>query len=67
MDFDTEKLIIEIQNRPAIWNTKSAEYSDRNLRSKAWEELVDIYGLDLSQDKKKELGKYNFIQTYYNV
>ncbi|KAJ0179673.1 hypothetical protein K1T71_004264 [Dendrolimus kikuchii] len=30
MDFDTEKFIIEIQNRPAIWNTKSAEYSDKN-------------------------------------
>lgn len=57
MDFDTEKFIIEIQNRPAIWNTKSAEYSDKNLRSKAWEELVEIYRVDLSQDKKKELGK----------
>lgn len=58
MNFDTEKFIIEIQNRPAIWNTKSAEYSDRNLRQKAWEELVEIYGTDLPQEKKKQLGKY---------
>lgn len=64
MDFDTERFIIDIQNRPAIWNTKSAEYSDRNLRSKAWEELVDIYGPDLSQDKKKELGKYKLLYLY---
>ncbi|XP_050357706.1 uncharacterized protein LOC126778260 [Nymphalis io] len=56
MNFDTEKFIIEIQNRPAIWNTKSTEYSERNLRQKAWEELVQIYGTDLPQDKKKQLG-----------
>ncbi|XP_050360831.1 uncharacterized protein LOC126780402 [Nymphalis io] len=52
MNFDTEKFIIEIQNRPAIWNTKSTEYSERNLRQKAWEELVEIDGTDLPQDKK---------------
>ncbi|XP_047021229.1 uncharacterized protein LOC124638988 [Helicoverpa zea] len=66
MDFDTEKFIVEIQNRPAIWNTKSAEYSDKNLRSKAWEELVEIYGADLSQDKKKELG-LNIQKKWRNI
>ncbi|XP_026330373.1 uncharacterized protein LOC113237883, partial [Hyposmocoma kahamanoa] len=67
MDFDTERFIIDIQNRPAIWNTKSAEYSDRNLRSKAWEELVDIYGPDLSQDKKKNLVSLNIQKKWRNI
>lgn len=64
MNFDTEKFIIEIQDRPAIWNTKSTEYSDRNLRQKAWEELVEIYETDSTQDKKK-LGKCHISYNYY--
>lgn len=57
MDFDTEKFIIEIQNQPSIWNTKCAEYSDRNLKQAAWEEVVNVYGADLSTEEKKKLGK----------
>lgn len=38
MSFDTEKIIIEIQNRPCIW-----DYSDRNLKIKGWDEIVNIF------------------------
>ncbi|XP_063371364.1 uncharacterized protein LOC134659615 [Cydia amplana] len=58
MDFDTEGFIMEVQNRPAIWNTKCVEYNDRELRLQAWNELVDMYGGDqeLSRAERKQLG-----------
>lgn len=46
MSFDTEKIIIEIQNRPCIWDSSSNEYSDRNLKIKGWDEIVNS-GFDL--------------------
>lgn len=59
MEFDTEKFINEIQSRPAIWNTKLPEYSDRILKQRAWEELVDIYhGTELTKEEKQKLGNY---------
>lgn len=36
---DTEKLIIEVEMRPALYNTAVPEYSDRNLKLKLWEEV----------------------------
>lgn len=56
MEFDTEKFIIEIQGRPSIWNTKSSQYSDRNAKQKDWEDVVNIYGAELSTEDKKKLG-----------
>ncbi|XP_063390885.1 uncharacterized protein LOC134676424 [Cydia fagiglandana] len=58
MDFDTEGFIMEVQNRPAIWNTKCVEYNDRELRLQAWNELVDMYGgdHDMSRAERKQLG-----------
>ncbi|XP_061725760.1 uncharacterized protein LOC133531513 isoform X3 [Cydia pomonella] len=58
MDFDTEGFIMEVQNRPAIWNTKCVEYNDRELRLQAWNELVDMYGGDeeMTRAERKQLG-----------
>jgi len=56
MEFDTEKFIIEIQNRQSLWNTKGSDYSDRNKKQRDWEEVVNIYGAELSADEKKKLG-----------
>lgn len=57
MEFDTKKFIMEIQTRPAIWNTKLPEYSDKILRQRAWEELVHIYyGTELTKEEKHKLG-----------
>ncbi|KAJ8707079.1 hypothetical protein PYW08_015727 [Mythimna loreyi] len=41
--FNTELLIDEIEKRPAIWDMTSSDYSDKNLRRRAWEELVLIF------------------------
>lgn len=56
MEFDTDKFIIEIQNRPSLWNTKCSDYSDRNVKQREWEEIVQIYGAELSSEEKKKLG-----------
>lgn len=44
MEFDTEKFIIEIQNRQSLWNTKFSDYSDRNVKQRNWEEIVNTLG-----------------------
>lgn len=59
MSFDTEKFIIEIQNRPCIWDSSSNEYSDRNLKIKGWDEIVNIFKEkdEMTNQEKKHLGK----------
>lgn len=58
--FDTERFIVEIENRPSLWNISSDDYSNRDLKKKCWEEIVDIFKdkeeMNI-QEKKKELGK----------
>ncbi|XP_063612967.1 uncharacterized protein LOC134786343 [Penaeus indicus] len=41
--FDTERFIIEIEDRPAIWDVHLKEYSNKILKAKAWEELCSIF------------------------
>ncbi|CAH1986863.1 unnamed protein product [Acanthoscelides obtectus] len=56
-NFDTEKFIIDIQNRPSIWDSSSADYSNRDLKKKCWEEIVDLYGGEgQTVEQKKDLG-----------
>ncbi|CAG2065210.1 unnamed protein product [Timema podura] len=45
-NFDTEKFIVEIQNRPSIWDSSSDD-CNRESKKKCWEEVVDIFGEDL--------------------
>ncbi|KAG8278126.1 hypothetical protein J6590_027385 [Homalodisca vitripennis] len=40
--FDTEKFILEVEKRPALYNVHSEEYSDRTLRTKCWDDLGEI-------------------------
>jgi hypothetical protein len=35
---DTEKLMCELEKRPALYKKKLKEYSDRNLKEKLWGE-----------------------------
>lgn len=56
--FDSEKFIIEIENRPAIWNSACSEYSNRDVKRKCWEELTDIFSNeDNTVQEKKEIGE----------
>ncbi|XP_050663753.1 uncharacterized protein LOC126964596 [Leptidea sinapis] len=55
--FDTERFIIEIQNREALWNQSSDDYSNKNLKRQLWLELTDIFGGENLEEKEKgELG-----------
>jgi hypothetical protein len=67
-NFDTEKFINEVQNRPWLWNTSVADYSNREVKKKGWEELVNIFGgTELSVTNKRELGKaFNCSINEYN-
>jgi hypothetical protein len=64
-NFHTERLIIEIQSQPSLWDSTAIESANRDFKKRNWEELVEIIGGgDLSTVEKKELGKkcfYGFI------
>jgi hypothetical protein len=44
MDFDTEKFILDIKQRPALWDLSSDDYSNKNLKKKMWEEMNMMFG-----------------------
>ena len=41
--FDTELFINEIEARPALWDMRSESYSNRIDKTKAWEELCQLF------------------------
>lgn len=56
--FDTELFIDEVEKRVAIWDMESPDYSNRILKRRSWEELVEIFSeAGDSEEKKKVLGK----------
>ncbi|CAH2241388.1 uncharacterized protein LOC120626736 [Pararge aegeria] len=53
-NFDTERFIEEIKNRPPIWDTNSDGYSNRELKKQSWAEVIRIFGgEDLSPTKRR--------------
>jgi hypothetical protein len=38
---DTEKLILEVERRPPLYNKKLKKFSDRNLKDKLWYEIYE--------------------------
>ena len=70
MSFDTERFIVEIENRPCLWNSASKDYSDRNLKIKCWDELVIIFQEkeEMSNQEKRTMYPllyYHFISIYH--
>ncbi|XP_050666763.1 uncharacterized protein LOC126966644 [Leptidea sinapis] len=63
--FDTERFIIEIQNREALWNQSSDDYSNKNLKRQLWLELTDIFGGE-NLEEKGELG-LSFQKKWKNI
>ncbi|XP_022817861.1 uncharacterized protein LOC111350484 [Spodoptera litura] len=63
MSFSIERLITEIECRPALWDCRVKEYSERLLKRDAWEEVCSV--LDPNYDdytKAEKLNKAAFIQ-----
>ncbi|XP_072387017.1 uncharacterized protein [Diabrotica undecimpunctata] len=44
IEFDTEKFIMEIKERPALWDLTSDEYANKNLKKNMWEEIAMVFG-----------------------
>lgn len=63
--FDTEKFIVEIEQRPALYDVSSKEYSNKNIKAKCWFEVceaMDEHWANLSielQDQKGNLYSNN--------
>lgn len=68
MSFDTERFIVEIQNRPSLWDSATKDYSDRNLKIKCWGEIVHLFkeNAEMTIEEKKQLCKYTFILLGYS-
>lgn len=66
-NFDLEKLISEVQKRPALWDMKAPEYSDRIKKRTSWEEIINLFSKDnATKEEKKILGELliNVINNY---
>ena len=54
---EVEKLILEVERRPPLYNKKLKEYSERNLKDKLWCEVyesVDTNWSELPAEQKSE-------------
>ncbi|CAG4971547.1 unnamed protein product [Parnassius apollo] len=56
-NFDTERFIIEVENRRGLWDLSSNDYSNKDVKRQLWLELINIFGGESMEDKEKaELG-----------
>lgn len=37
--FDIDKFIVEVQKRPAVFDVKSKDYSNKEVKARCWEEI----------------------------
>lgn len=59
--FDTEIFICEIEKRPAIYDIKSKEYSNRDVKAKMWEEVAMVMYKNWNElpiQERNKLGRY---------
>ena len=47
--FDSEKIISEVQKRPALYDKATPEYSDKHCKHKLWTEVCDAVVLNWSR------------------
>ncbi|XP_076034842.1 uncharacterized protein LOC143021317 [Oratosquilla oratoria] len=40
---DIDRFIVELEDRPAIWDVRCNDYSNKIAKAKAWEEMCDIF------------------------
>ncbi|KAF5300817.1 hypothetical protein FQR65_LT19308 [Abscondita terminalis] len=56
--FDTELFIDEVERRPAIWDIECDDYSNKIIKNRAWQELVEIFGNCEDTVEKKNIFKH---------
>lgn len=58
-NLDIEKLINEIHLRPAIWDMRSEDYSNKIKKKSSWEEVTDAFMGEVAEvEEKRKLGNY---------
>ena len=50
-NLDVEKLINKLHIRPAIWDMRFGDYSDKIKRKRSWEEVTEAFLATLEQKK----------------
>lgn len=58
--FDVDKFIESVQERPALWEKGSKEYSDKTIREKNWYEIGEIMcsdWIEMVNSERQEKGK----------
>ncbi|XP_023287571.1 uncharacterized protein LOC105703878 [Orussus abietinus] len=71
--FDTERFIVEIEKRPAIYDVNSDEYYDRNAKMNAWDEVCQVMTPNWEHltdeerniEEKNLRGKWRNIRDYF--
>lgn len=59
-EFDTDRFILEVEARPALWDFESPEYSNKHLKTQAWDEVCQIVHPNFQSMKTSEkAGKCN--------
>lgn len=68
-NLDCEKLIDLIHIRPAIWDMRSEDYSNKIVKKRCWEEITNEFiAEDATQDAKREIDNYvHLIITNHNI
>ncbi len=64
--FDTERFIIEVQNRVCLWDSR--EKPDRTAKKRAWEEIAKILYDNWDSEietKQRELGEFITLLIFY--
>ncbi len=55
---ESEKLISEVEKRPALWDMRTKEYSDRIVKKQCWKEIGDLFATEeMTVAQRNELGK----------
>ncbi|KAL4714356.1 hypothetical protein ACJJTC_009708 [Scirpophaga incertulas] len=64
--FDTEKLIVEVEQRPYLWNLSEKSYSDKFLKQKAWQEVAENCFEEWNNLRNEDKEK-NIFKSYQTV
>lgn len=71
MNFDTDKLIIEVEQRPSLWDTSHSGYANKNVQQdNYWSDVCRIFneGNNSMENKEKDgCCKYSIIILMYKL
>jgi hypothetical protein len=66
-EFDTEQFIVEVQRRPALWDSSTDDYSNRVIRKKSWNELCELFIPNFNSKTGPEKSAVGMLSYYLCV